>query len=61
MSFNEFKPRVIIRTSIGSKNLLMVEFNTLKIIQKMFRDVLTEVEVVNLLDSNSILRNLKKL
>ena len=34
MSFDEFKPRVIIRTSIGSKNRLMAEYNILKTTQK---------------------------
>ena len=60
MSFNEFKPRVIIRTSIGSKKPLDGGVQHTQNYTKMFRDVLTEVEVVNLLDSNSIFKEFKK-
>lgn len=60
MSFNEFKPRVIIRTSIGSKKPLDGGVQHTQNYTKMFRDVLTEVEVVNLLDPNTIFKEYKK-
>ena len=60
MSFNEFKPRVIIRTSIGSKKPLDGGVQHTQNYTKMFRDVLTEVEVVNLINPNFIFTDYKK-
>tara|TARA_A100001011_G_C14220995_1_gene804339 strand:+ start:56 stop:619 length:564 start_codon:yes stop_codon:yes gene_type:complete len=48
MSFNEFKPRVIIRTSIGSKVPLDGGVQHTQNYAKIFKDVLTEVDVVML-------------
>ena len=48
MSFNEFKPRVIIRTSIGSKVPLDGGVQHTQNYTKIFKDVLTEVDVVML-------------
>ncbi len=60
MSFNEFKPRVIIRTSVGSKKPLDGGVQHTQNYTKMFRDVLTEVEVVNLINPNFIFKEYKK-
>ncbi len=60
MSFNEFKPRVIIRTSIGSKKPLDGGVQHTQNYTKMFRDVLTEIEVVNLINPNFIFKEYKK-
>ena len=49
MSFDEFKPRVIIRTSIGSKPLDGGVQHTQNY-TKIFMNILKEVEVVNLID-----------
>ena len=60
MSFNEFKPRVIIRTSIGSKKPLDGGVQHTQNYTKIFKNVLTEVEVVNLVNPNVIFREYKK-
>lgn len=60
MSLNEFKPRVIIRTSIGSKKPLDGGVQHTQNYTKIFKDVLTEVEVVNLLNPNTIFKEYKK-
>jgi pyruvate/2-oxoglutarate/acetoin dehydrogenase E1 component len=59
MSFNEFKPRVIIRTSIGSKKPLDGGVQHTQDYTKMFKDILTEVEVVNLINPNQIFKEYK--
>lgn len=60
MSLNEFKPRVIIRTSIGSKKPLDGGVQHTQNYTKIFKDVLTEIEVVNLLNPNTIFKEYKK-
>ena len=60
MSLNEFKPRVIIRTSIGSKKPLDGGAQHTQNYSKVFKDILTEVEVVNLTNPNKIFFEYKK-
>jgi|TARA_B110000459_G_C16388408_1_gene393099 pyruvate/2-oxoglutarate/acetoin dehydrogenase E1 component len=60
MSLNEFKPRVIIRTSIGSKKPLDGGVQHTQDYSKVFKDILTEVEVVNLTNPNKIFFEYKK-
>ena len=60
MSFNEFKPRVIIRTSIGSKKPLDGGVQHTQNYTKMFKDILTEIEVINLVNPNQIFNEYKK-
>ena len=60
MSFNEFKPRVIIRTSIGSKKPLNGGVQHTQNYTKMFKDILTEIEVINLVNPNQIFNEYKK-
>ena len=60
MSLNEFKPRVIIRTSIGSKKPLDGGVQHTQNYTKMFKNILTEVEVVNLTSPNLIFKEYKK-
>ena len=60
MSFNEFKPRVIIRTSIGSKKPLNGGVQHTQNYTKIFKDILREVEVVNLVNPNTIFKEYKK-
>ena len=60
MSFGEFKPRVIIRTSIGSKKPLNGGVQHTQDYTKMFKDILTEVEVVSLVNPNIIFKEYKK-
>jgi pyruvate/2-oxoglutarate/acetoin dehydrogenase E1 component len=60
MSFGEFKPRVIIRTSIGSKKPLNGGVQHTQDYTKMFKDILTEVEVVSLVNPNTIFKEYKK-
>ena len=60
MSFNDFQPRVIIRTSIGSKKPLDGGVQHTQNYTKMFKDILKEVEVVNLVNPNSIFSEYKK-
>ena len=60
MSFNQFKPRVIIRTSIGSKKPLDGGIQHTQDYTKMFKDILTEVNVVLLNKPNEIFSEYKK-
>ena len=60
MSFNEFKPRVIIRTSIGSKKPLDGGVQHTQNYTKMLKDILTEIEVINLVNPNQIFNEYKK-
>ena len=60
MSFDEFKPRVIIRTSIGSKKPLDGGVQHTQNYTKIFMNILKEVEVVNLIDPKNIFNEYKK-
>ena len=60
MSLNEFKPRVIIRTSIGSKKPLDGGVQHTQDYSKVFKDILTEIEVVNLRNPSKIFPEYKK-
>ena len=60
MSFDEFKPRVIIRTSIGSKKPLDGGVQHTQNYTKIFMNILKEVEVVNLIDPKNIFNENKK-
>ena len=60
MSFNQFKPRVIIRTSICSKKPLDGCIQHTQDYTKMFKDILTEVNVVLLNKPNEIFSEYKK-
>lgn len=60
MSSNEFKPRVIIRTSIGGKKPLDGGVQHTQNYTKIFKDILTEVEVVSLTDPNKIFPEYRK-
>jgi len=60
MSFGDFKPKVIIRTSIGSKNPLDGGIQHTQDYTKIFKDILTEIEVVSLKDKNNIFTEFKK-
>ena len=59
MSLNEFKPRVIIRTSIGSKRPLDGGVQHTQDYTKMFKNILTEVNVVLLDKPNQIFKEYK--
>ena len=59
MSFGEFKPRVIIRTSIGSKRPLDGGVQHTQNYTKIFKSILTEVEVIDLKIKN-IFKELKR-
>ena len=60
MSRNEIKPRVIIRTSIGSKKPLDGGLQHTQDYTKIFKDTLTEVKVVFLNSPKQILPAFKK-
>ena len=60
MSRNEIKPRVIIRTSIGSKKPLDGGPQHTQDYTKIFKDTLTEVKVVFLNSPKQILPAFKK-
>ena len=60
MSLNEFKPRVIIRTSIGSKRPLDGGVQHTQDYTKMFKNILTEVNVVLLNKPSQIFKEYKK-
>ncbi len=60
MSSNDFKPKVIIRTSIGSTNPLNGGVQHTQNYTKIFRQILTEIEVVRLINSKQILSAYKK-
>jgi hypothetical protein len=60
MSFNEFRPRVIIRTSIGSKQPLNGGVQHTQDYTKIFKDILTEVQVVYLKNKRDIYKEFVK-
>ena len=60
MSNSEFKPRVIIRTSIGSKVPLNGGVQHTQDYTKIFKMILTEVNVVNLTNKSNIFKEYKK-
>tara|TARA_Y100000816_G_scaffold287716_1_gene270958 strand:+ start:835 stop:1383 length:549 start_codon:yes stop_codon:yes gene_type:complete len=60
LSNNSFKPRVIIRTSIGSKKPLNGGVQHTQNYTSIFKKILTEVNVVNLVDPKQIFREYKK-
>ena len=60
LSNNSFKPRVIMRTSIGSKNPLDGGAQHTQDYTKMFKSILTEVEVVSLKEPKDIFFQFKK-
>ena len=60
LSNNSFKPRVIIITSIGSKKPLDGGVQHTQNYTKMFKSVLTEVEVVSLREPKDIFNQFKK-
>ena len=60
LSNNSFKPRVIIRTSIVSKKPLDGGVQHTQDYTKMFKSVLTEVEVVSLREPKDIFNQFKK-
>ncbi len=60
LSNNSFKPRVIIRTSIGSKKPLDGGVQHTQDYTKMFKGILTEVEIVSLKEPKDIFSQFKK-
>lgn len=60
MSFGDFKPRVIIRTSIGSKNPLDGGVQHTQDYTKALKGILTEVEIINLKNKKNIFIEFKK-
>ena len=60
MSNNEFKPRIIIRTSIGAKKPLDGGLQHTQDFTALFKNVLKEVNVVLLKDSSQIYNEFKK-
>lgn len=60
MSDEDFKPRVIIRTSIGPKKPLNGGVQHTQNYTKMFKNILSEVNVVYLKDPDQILKEYKK-
>ena len=60
MSNNEFKPKVIIRTSVGSKKPLNGGVQHTQDYTKIFKNILTEVNVVSLIDPKDIFNQYKK-
>lgn len=60
LSNNSFKPRVIIRTSIGSKKPLNGGVQHTQDYTKIFKQILTEVNVVSLTNSSQIFKQFKK-
>ncbi len=59
LSNNSFKPRVIIRTSIGSKKPLNGGVQHTQDYTKIFKSILTEINVVSLKDSKEIFKEFK--
>ena len=59
MSQNQFKPKVIIRTSVGSKKPLDGGVQHTQDYTTIFKKVLTEVEVIYLNDPNKIYSQFK--
>ena len=59
LSNNSFKPRVIIRTSIGSKKPLDGGVQHTQDYTDIFRKILTEINVVSLKNSEDIFREFK--
>lgn len=60
MSNNEFKPRVIIRTSIGAKKPLDGGLQHTQDFTKMFKNILKEINVVLLKEPSQIFGEFKK-
>ena len=60
MSDGEYKPRLIIRTAIGSKKPLNGGVQHTQDYSKVFKNILTEIEVVNLKNPNKIFPEYKK-
>ena len=60
MSENEMQPKVIIRTSIGSKIPLDGGVQHKQDYTKVFKSILTEINVVELKSSNSIFKEFYK-
>ena len=60
MSSNEFKPKVIIRTSIGSKHPLDGGVQHTQNYTNIFKKILTEIEVVRLTKPTQIFSEYKK-
>ena len=60
LSNNSFKPRVIIRTSVGSKKPLNGGVQHTQDYTKIFKQILTEVNVVSLTNSSQIFKQFKK-
>jgi len=60
LSNDSFKPKVIIRTSIGSKKPLNGGVQHTQDYTKMFKNILTEVNVVSLVNTNDIFKQFKK-
>ena len=60
MSDEDFKPRVIIRTSIGPKKPLNGGVQHTQNYTKVFKNILSEVNVVYLKDPDQILKEYKK-
>ena len=60
LSNKTFKPRVIIRTSVGSKKPLNGGVQHTQDYTSVFKKILTEVNVVKLNDPNQIFKEYKK-
>ena len=60
MSNNEFKPRVIIRTSIGANKPLDGGLQHTQDFTKMFKNILKEINVVLLKEPSQIFGEFKK-
>ena len=59
LSNNSFKPRVIIRTSIGSKKPLNGGVQHTQDYTKIFKNILTEINVVSLKNPKDIFKEFK--
>ena len=59
LSNNSFKPRVIIRTSIGSKKPLNGGVQHTQDYTNIFKKILTEINVVSLKNSEDIFKEFK--
>jgi len=60
MSSKDFKPKVIIRTSIGKKNPLNGGVQHTQDYTKIFKSILTEIELVRLINTKQIFNAYKK-
>lgn len=60
MSSKDFKPKVIIRTSIGSKSPLNGGVQHTQDYTKIFKSILTEIELVRLTSTKQIFNTYKK-